>query len=158
VRAVLDPNVVVSALLSPNGAPARVVREWLDGGYDLVVSPLLLTELERVLGYPKLRERVSKAEAGELVELLRSGADLRADPGLTPPVRSADPGDDYLIALAAASQAVLVSGDRHLLSLGDDLPVYSPAQFLEAIPGRARDVSAQSVSQSSNAAWTRPPR
>ena len=133
MRAVLDPNVIVSALISPKGAPARIFREWLDGGYDLIVSPLLLAELERVLGYPKLRERVSKAEAQELIELLRRGADQRGDPSLTPPVRSADPGDDYLIALASASQAVLVSGDRHLLRLSNDLPVYAPAQFLESI-------------------------
>jgi len=135
VRAVLDPDVIVSALISPQGAPAKILREWLDGGYDLVVSPLLLAELERVLGYPKLRERVSKAEARELIELLRRGADMRADPSHVPPVRSADPGDDYLIVLASASQAVLVSGDRHLLSLSPDLPVYASARFLQVIPG-----------------------
>jgi len=135
VRAVLNPNVIVSALISPRGAPAKILREWLEGGYELVVSLSLLAELERVLDYPKLRDRVSKAEARELVDLLRRGADQRGDPGHTPPVRSPDPADDYLIVLAAASQAVLVSGDRHLLSLSDDLPVYSPAQFLEMIPG-----------------------
>ncbi|HUP69036.1 MAG TPA: hypothetical protein VM142_04385 [Acidimicrobiales bacterium] len=48
-------------------------------------------------------------------------------------MKSADPKDDYLIALASASQAVIVSGDRHLLDLGDDLPVYSPAAFLAII-------------------------
>lgn len=135
MRAVLDPNVIVSALISPQGTPAKIFREWLQGGYDLVVSPLLLAEFERVLGYPKLRDRVSRPEGRELIELLRRGADMRADPSHTPPVRSADPGDDYLIALAAASQAVIVSGDRHLLSLSDDLPVYSPAKFLDVIPG-----------------------
>ena len=135
MRAVLDGNVIVSALLSPQGTPAKIFREWLDGGYDLVLSPLLLAELERVLGYPKLRERVSRAEVRELIELLRRGADQRGDPSDPPPARSADPGDDYLIALAAASQAVIVSGDRHLLSLSDALPVYSPAQFLDVIQG-----------------------
>lgn len=135
MRAVLDPNVIVSALLSPQGAPARIVREWLDGGYDLVVSPLLLAELERVLAYPKLRERVAKGESQELLDLLQRGGDLHADPADEPPVRSPDPGDDYLIALAASSGAVIVSGDRHLLGLSKDLPVYSPAQFLEVIEG-----------------------
>jgi len=46
-----------------------------------------------------------------------------------PPRRSVDPDDDYLVALAEAAQAVLVSGDRHLLDLGGKLP-YSPAAFL----------------------------
>jgi putative PIN family toxin of toxin-antitoxin system len=133
VRAVLDANVIISALLAPNGSPAKVLQAWLDGDFELVLSPLLLAELERALAYPKLRKRVTAAEAEELVELLRQDADLREDPAEPPPVRSADNGDDYVIALAAAAQAVIVSGDRHLLDLGDDLPVYSPAAFLEVL-------------------------
>jgi len=135
VRAVLDPNVIISALLSPSGSPARVVKAWLEGGYELVVSPLLLAELERALAYPKLRARVTEAETKEVIELLRRGADLRDDPTGPPPVRSPDPGDDYLVALAAANQALIVSGDRHLLGLGDDMPVYTPAEFLSLVGG-----------------------
>lgn len=120
------------------GTPAKILQEWLDGGYELGVSPLLLAELERALGYPKLRELVTESEVQELTELLRGGADFHADPSDMPPVRSPDPGDDYLIALAAASQAVIVSGDRHLLSLSNDLPVYSPKAFLEAIKTSGR--------------------
>ena len=67
MRAVLDVNVIVSGLLSPSGAPARVLAAWLEGGYDLVVSPLLLEELERGLAYAKLRKRVSEEEAQELM-------------------------------------------------------------------------------------------
>ena len=48
-------------------------------------------------------------------------------------MRSPDPGDDYLIALGAVVQAAIVSADGHLLGLTDDLPVYSPAEFL-ALP------------------------
>jgi len=135
VRAVLDPNVIISALLSPSGSPARVVQAWLAGDYELVVSPLLLGELERALGYPKLRERVTEAETQEVIELLRRGADLRDDPTRPPSVRSPDPGDDYLVALAAANQALIVSGDGHLLGLSDDMPVYAPAVFLALIEG-----------------------
>ena len=133
MRAVLDVNVIVSALLSPAGSPAKVLRAWFDGAYELVVSSLLLDELQRTLAYPKLRERVPSAEVQELVELLEAGADLRVDPVGPAPVRSPDPGDDYLIALAEAAEAVLVTGDRHLLDLGQDLPVFTPAAFLAAI-------------------------
>lgn len=131
----LDPNVIISALLAPAGAPAKVLQAWLGGDFELVASPHLLAELERALGYPKIRTRVPEAEARELLDLLRDGADVHDDPDGPPPVRSSDPGDDYLIALAAASRAVIVSGDRHLLDLHDDLPVYSPTAFLAAIQG-----------------------
>ncbi len=111
------------------------MRAWLDGAYELIVSPLLLEELERALGYPKLRARVTDAETQELLELLRRGGDVRDDPTGPPPVRSPDPGDDYLIALAAAVQALIVSGDRHLLGLSESVPVYAPAEFLTLLEG-----------------------
>lgn len=133
MRAVLDPNVIISALLAPQAAPAQVLRGWLDGAYDLVVSPLLLAELDRALAYPKLRTRIEPGEAADVVALLRHEAavvDDPADDDRPVGVRSADPGDDYLIALAAAAQAFLVSGDGDLLDLADRLPVRSPGDFL----------------------------
>ena len=133
MKAVLDPNVLISALLAPGGAPARALLAWLHGSYELVVSPLLLAELERALAYPKLRARVRSEEASELLDLLRRHGELVPDPGAAFRIRSPDPGDDYLIALAAASGALLVSGDGHLLTLADQLPVCSPAAFLTKI-------------------------
>jgi putative PIN family toxin of toxin-antitoxin system len=131
--AVLDPNVIISALLTPEGSPARVLRLWLEGGFDLVVSPAVLDELAGALAYPKLQKRISPAEAEEAVELISRWAMLVGDPVDPPSVRSTDPSDDYLIALAESSRAVLVSGDRDLLSLSDRIPVYSPTDFLELL-------------------------
>ncbi len=133
MRAVLDANVIISALLTPRGSPARVLRAWLDGAFDLVISSLLLAELERALAYPKLRARVDPAEAEELVELLRREAEMFEDPTDPPGVCSPDPGDDYLIALAIAAQAAIASGDGHLLGLARRLPVYSPVAFLSLL-------------------------
>jgi hypothetical protein len=130
VRAVLDPNVVVSAVLSRSGTPAALLRAWLGGVYELVVSPALLDELERVLSYPKIASRVSREEARELLNVLRLQADLVADPVGAPSIASPDAGDDYLIALAEAASAVLVSGDADLLGLTGQSPVYSPTAFL----------------------------
>jgi hypothetical protein len=134
VKAVLNANVLISAVLAPAGAPAKALRLWLDGAYELVVSPRLLAELERALAYPKLRARVTPQESGELLDLLGRHAEVVPDPrGGAQPARSADPGDDYLIALAAAEDAILVSGDAHLLALAGELPVLSPAAFLARI-------------------------
>ncbi|TMD08021.1 MAG: PIN domain-containing protein [Chloroflexi bacterium] len=43
MRAVLDPNVLISAILAPTGVPAALLRHWLDGEFELVVSERLLT-------------------------------------------------------------------------------------------------------------------
>ena len=51
MRAVLDPNILIAALLSPGGAPAQIVSRWLGGEFELVVSEALLSALERALAY-----------------------------------------------------------------------------------------------------------
>lgn len=135
MRAVLDPNVLIAALLSRTGAPAQLVSRWLGGEFELVVSEALIVELERALEYPKVRRRIAREEAEAFVALLRRGGRLGADPA-TPVRRSADPGDDYLLALAEAERAVLVSGDRHVLALADELPVHAPRAFLDALVER----------------------
>lgn len=132
MRAVLDVNVLVSALLSRRGAPATIIGSWLEGGFDLVVSELLLAELERALGYPKVAAYVSRDAADAFVALLRGAAIVAVDPGKAPE-RSSDPGDDYLLALAEAESALLVTGDQHLLDLADRFPIRSPRDFLESL-------------------------
>ena len=129
MRAVLDVNVLIAALLAPEGAPARLLMLWLSGDFELIVSDHLLSELGRALKYPKLRDRVSATEAVALSDLLKASATLAPDPP-RPPKRSRDAGDDYLVALAASCSAVLVTGDRDILALGPDLPVYAPSNFL----------------------------
>jgi uncharacterized protein len=129
VRAVLDPNVLVSALISPTGAPSRLVTRWLAGDFELVVSDELLAELARALAYPKLRQRVTSEEAERYVELLDRAATHVIDPE-NAARRASDPGDDYLIGLAERASAVLVSGDAHVLALAPSLPIRTPADFL----------------------------
>lgn len=130
MRAVLDATVIVSAVLSRSGAPAKVLRAWLEGAYELVVSPSLLRELERVLDYPKIADRITRREAEELLDLLRRQAESMDDPEGPPVITSPDPDDDYLISLAEAARAVIVSGDAHLQSVADQIPVFTPAAFL----------------------------
>jgi putative PIN family toxin of toxin-antitoxin system len=133
VRAILDPNVVISGAISPRGAPADVLRSLARGEFELVASQGLLDELQRALAYPKLRPYISESDAAELVRWLADSASVVGDPDADPPVRSRDPDDDYLIALASAHRAALVSGDKDLLALEREIPVFSPRAFLELL-------------------------
>jgi putative PIN family toxin of toxin-antitoxin system len=133
VRAVLDPNVVISGAISPRGAPAGVLRSLAGGEFELVASQELLDELQRALAYPKLRPHISESDAAELVRWLADSAMVVIDPDTDPPVRSRDPDDDYLIALASANRAALVSGDKDLLRLEGEIPVFSPRAFLDLL-------------------------
>ena len=67
-RVVLDTNVLVSALITPAGASARLLVELRAGAFEVVLSPLLLAELREVLGRDKFRRYVSAAEADAFVE------------------------------------------------------------------------------------------
>lgn len=94
---------------------------------------MLLAELERAFGYPKLQDRVPASEAQDLLETLARSCINFQDPEEAPDVRSPDPHDDYLIALAAESRSVLVSGGKDLLGLSGHIPVRSPIEFLAMI-------------------------
>lgn len=132
IRAVLDPSVLIAALLSSRGAPAELLLLWIDGAFELIVSPGLLLELETVLLRPKFRAHVALDEVDGYLDLLARLAISIEDPLEVPPMTK-DPKDDYLFALAhAAKAAALVSGDRHVLEVDDPL-VRTPRDFLTLI-------------------------
>jgi uncharacterized protein len=114
LRVVIDPNLFVSAVISPDGAPGQVVRAALARKFHLVVSATLIGELSDVLSRPKLRPYVEGEQARTLVDSILGVAELVDDPKSTgSTVRDAD--DEYLCALADATAAdVLVSGDKDL--------------------------------------------
>jgi putative PIN family toxin of toxin-antitoxin system len=110
VRAVVDPNVLVSALISSGGPPRQIVAAWVDERFELIASPTLLDELRDVLARTKFRRWVSAEVAADFVEGLKDAATLIDDPPPQPGT-SPDPDDDYLIALARTAAAdCLVSG------------------------------------------------
>ncbi len=136
-RAVLDPVVLISARISSGGAGAHaeLLRAWLDGAFDLIVSEELLDELERVLLRQKFRRYTTTDETMQYVALLNRLAVLAADPTLENAGLTPDRKDDYLVALARASGAhFLVSGGTHLTDLKNPSPtVLSPREFLRVI-------------------------
>lgn len=129
-RAVLDPGVLVSALITPTGRPAKLLLAARAGSFELIISPQLLDELEKVLRREKFRRYVDLDGVTTYLDLLRRDAHMATDPETPPPIRCADPDDDYLIALAHSQSAVLVSGDSDLLELAKEIPVFLPAHFL----------------------------
>lgn len=133
MRVVLDVNVFISAALSEAGAPARLLERWREGDLEVVVCPALLAELERALGYPKVESRLGPDAAADLLELLATASETVPDPDEVPLLRSSDPADDYLIALAMRERAHLISGDEHLLALADRAPVLRPREALDRL-------------------------
>jgi putative PIN family toxin of toxin-antitoxin system len=135
LRAVLDTNVLVSAQISPQGVPGQIYELAGARAFQLVTSWVLVSELRRVL-HDKLRwddRSVSPAlrllaQVAEFVEPVESVADI-AD----------DPSDNRVLEAALAGRAdVIVSGDRHLLRLGEwrGIRILSPRAFLDEFEAR----------------------
>lgn len=134
MRVVLDTNVIVSALIRSISILGDIVRHWEKGTIDLVVSPMLLAEYRRTLNYPHLRRLhgLSDAKLEESIAAFQE-AEVVVSPAYHEAVVSADPDDDIFIACAVAGRAdYIVSGDRHLLDIGEHqgIRIVLPAVFL----------------------------
>lgn len=133
-RIVFDPGVLISAFISRRGTPADALDRWRDGEFDLVVSPALLDELQRVLLRRKFRRYATEEDVRVFVSALGQEAVMVEDPPPSPEPVTDDPKDEYLVLLARAAGAdALVSGDVHLTRLAVEPPVVTPAEFLRRL-------------------------
>ncbi len=115
IRVVVDPGVFVSVLIgSPGSPPDRIFNAWVADRIEVVASPKVIAELRRVAMRPKFRRWFDEASARQLIDRIELHATIQPDPPLLEGA-TADPDDDYLVALAVAARVdAIVSGDRHL--------------------------------------------
>ena len=73
-RVVLDANVFVSALICRAGPPARVLQQWEEERFAVVISEAILQELDHVLHYPRLyrKYKLSEERISRFLGLLRT--------------------------------------------------------------------------------------
>ena len=117
LKLVIDTNILISAALSSQGAPARLVRCAL-AQHQLVFSQATLDELRTRLYRPKFDRYISLENRQRLLHDLSACAHWVGGlpSGTSPPTYCRDPDDDFFIATALEAQApLLVSGDRDLL-------------------------------------------
>lgn len=130
IWAVLDTNVLVSGLGWRRSLPGRVIDIALQGRFVLITSEPLLSELERVLAYPRLASVI--AEPDELVRLVAEVA-IVVEPGHELTVVERDPADNRVFEAAVSARAdFIVSGDSDLLEIGEfeGVRVVTPREFI----------------------------
>ncbi len=130
MRAVYDTNVLISIFLS-NGVPKKVFMRVLKGDVGLLLSEQLLSEFKGVISRKKFG--FSKEDVMRMTDLLQKAGYI-----VEPRVRlnhiKDDPDDDRVLECAVAGNAgYIVSGDRHLLDLGEfrGIKIVTAAKFLE---------------------------
>lgn len=137
MRIVLDANVLVSGLLSPNGTPGQILDAWLSKRFDLCLSETIFDELRRVMQYPHIQERLSPGQSNRLLaDLIRNT--LWVEGNLELDVLKRDPSDNPYLACAVEADAdYLVSGNvLHFEEAGEifrGVKIVSPRQFLDIL-------------------------
>jgi putative PIN family toxin of toxin-antitoxin system len=134
---VLDTNIYVSGVILSRGTPFEILEAWRKQAYILVASEAIIAEIERVLRYPRIRDRYHITDADNV----RLIASLRADALIVPDSNTAngicsDPDDDKFLACAATAQAdYIVTGDPDLLILGqyEKTVILKPHEFLNRL-------------------------
>ena len=139
MRVILDTNILLSALLSPLGAPAKLLDAWERGTFTLIACDALIAEFRDVASRSFFRARLRASAAELLAAGLRDFSlfcrDLPSGP-IAP-----DPKDSFLLALAEASQAAfLITGDKELLALQQDKStrIITPVTMIAVLKEAAR--------------------
>ena len=126
---VCDTNVLISGILF--GGNARLIMQMSSRGrLTNYISEEILSEAEDVLSRPKFN--LSRQQVYAIIALFRDTFEL-VQPTIRHQVVISDPDDDRIIDAAVEAQAeVIVSGDKHLLSLESwaGIRVLSPAAFM----------------------------
>ena len=135
MRAVFDTNVVLPALVSGRRL-LWLRRAWADGAVTPIVCRETVTELLRVLAYPRFRLDAAEREA--LLADYLPFAEIVPLPDPCPcadlPLSCRDRDDAAFLHLARASGAAfLVSGESDLTVLAAAYLVISPAMLRERL-------------------------
>jgi uncharacterized protein len=134
LRAVLDCNVYVSAIIRPEGPPGQIIERYLRAStFDVVMSPAIRDEVLAALAYPKVRKSLKRDVDPalcfeDIVLLARMVAGDHQVTGV-----SEDPDDDIYIAAALEGRCpYIVSGDPDLLTIGEHegVRIVTPRAFL----------------------------
>ena len=135
IRAVLDTNVLISALLF-SGLPSRLVTAWQSVQFQPVVSRSILDEYLRALAYPKFHLTIDEIRGLMEEELLPfvetvtvKGVSIQLD---------RDPDDAKFIECALAGNVPwIISGDSDLLDLGkvESIRIVTVKEFLGQLKG-----------------------
>ncbi|MEK7479431.1 MAG: putative toxin-antitoxin system toxin component, PIN family [Patescibacteria group bacterium] len=131
---VFDSNVLVSAFLWQKKLKP-IYSAIRSGGVQPCFSPETWAEFQRVLRYKKLYRQLEKIGlAPEEISRLLAGKARFFIPKEAVSVIMEDPSDNALLSVTlAASAKIIVSGDKHLLTLKTfrDISIVTPVEFIK---------------------------
>jgi len=140
LRAVLDANVYINAIIQPGGTPGRLVERFLrDADFEIVLSSAIVDEVMRALAYPKVRKLLRGVDAQLWFEDIVMLADLVVGAQQLSGICD-DPDDDKYLAAALEGRAgYVVTGDQAFLAVKEyaGVAIVPPRSFLSLVGSRA---------------------
>jgi len=147
MKIVIDANVYASSLIKPEGTPGKLLQGLLKSQeVSIVGTTEIINELERILQYPKVRNRISLGNKqiekwlialGLTIELV----DIQHLLSLSPIVSEDTDDDKYILAALASKAGCIITGDQHLLKLDPyhSIAILKPSVFIDLNKGILND-------------------
>lgn len=137
IRVVIDTNPLVAAFINPRGYPARIISAWRDGEFQIVVSPSILKEYERVFFFPEIRS-VSKLAESEIYDMLAllTESTIIVPGALDIHAIKQDPSDDKFFSAAVEGEVdYIITKEQRWKKLKTYLGIriVSPSKFYEIL-------------------------
>lgn len=135
MKLVLDTNIFISGLILPKSISGKIIASWKGARFSLAYSEPMLTEISRVLDYPKIKKRLKwgDVERKQFISLLMFDTEW-VDISDINVVVADDENDAIILATFIKSEAdYLVTGDSDLLVMSDQYSIVSPADFAERL-------------------------
>ena len=142
MRVVVDTNVVMSRYMNASGTPARILHFWETGNLEVLISPSILAEFERVFRYTSVQRfhHLTEDQIRQIMQRFRTFTTVVIPSESIDAIRD-DPNDNIILECAIAGKAdAIISGDRHLLALEsyNGIPILRPAAFLTFLEDRTK--------------------
>jgi len=138
VEVVFDVNILVSSLIS-KGKPRELWLKAVSGEFQLVLSRRIVEEFVEVISRPKFQRYLGERDVLDFLEALSTRAKIVRTRSRLRIIRE-DPEDNSILAAAYDGRAdYIVSGDRHLLGLGEfeGIKILTVERILELLQSRA---------------------
>ena len=138
LRAVLDANVYISAVIRPSGPPGQIVGLFVRrAAFELVLSNAIAEEVIRAFKYPKLHRLFTASFEPEqwFARISLLAKFVSGEYEIEEQVSEDSDDDKYLAAAIEAQADFVVTGDSDLLDLKEyqRIRIISPRAFLSLL-------------------------
>jgi len=130
LKVIIDTNVLISGIFF-NGLPFEILRKWQQGKFDLIISPAIFEEYNRVA--QRLNKRYPDINIYPILRFIKNHS-KSAHISKTVSNVCADPQDDKFFECAVNSDCtIIISGDKHLLDVSGvmNIDVLKPKEFID---------------------------